>query len=234
MDKIANIRGSFFTNKPVEIDFTNSSKIIAALNEYHLFAFPINGFSFQIGPSGMIPFKVNNYGFRNSDASLSITIGPDRVDVSICNSFDNTQNAFEETKTFCLKVLDAFHSCVNFKETRLALASTWILASRNLDQVSKQLLGEDVPDNLIEWNNRRVERKALDSICTTVNYGHQIVRGQVKLPTELMVSDRIVVETDINTIPLPQGFLNKEKDDAFFNNAVLISSEIVDNYYKKI
>ena len=71
---LSNIRGTFFTNKPVEIDYEKSMKIVTALQSYQLFPFPVNGFSFQIGPNGMIPATLTSYEFRNSNNSINISI----------------------------------------------------------------------------------------------------------------------------------------------------------------
>ena len=130
---LSNIRGTFFTNKPVEIDYEKSMKIVTALQSYQLFPFPVNGFSFQIGPNGMIPATLTSYEFRNSNNSINISIGPDRIDVNLCKLNDNFEQAYRDCADFCLQALAAFHSCVDFKETRLALASTWILTKDNLD-----------------------------------------------------------------------------------------------------
>ena len=89
-------------------------------------------------------------------------------------------------------------------------------------------------ENLIEWENRRVERKLLQSIGTQVNYGHKIARSQIKLPVEVALADRLFIETDINTIPLQPDFLNAEKIDCFFENAVEVSKGIISENYSKL
>ena len=231
---IANIRGTFFTNKPVEVDYDKSMKIVTALQSYQLFPFPVNGFSFQIGPNGMIPTTLTSYEFRNSNNSLNITIGPDRVDVNQCKKFDDIEQAYREAANLCQQVLSAFHSCVEFKETRLALASTWVLTKDNIDAISERYLQQEKNESLIEWENRRVERKLLHSIGVLVNYGHKIARSQIKLPVELALLDRLYVETDINTIPLLPDVLNPEKTAMFFDNAVEASKEITSEYYRKL
>jgi hypothetical protein len=231
---LSNIRGTFFTNKPVEIDYEKSMKIVTALQSYQLFPFPVNGFSFQIGPNGMIPATLTSYEFRNSNNSINISIGPDRIDVNLCKLNDNFEQAYRDCADFCLQALAAFHSCVDFKETRLALASTWILTKDNLDAISERYLQPEPHDNLIEWDNRRVERRQLQSIGVPVNYGHKIARSQIKLPIEQVVADRIFVETDINTIPLPPDVLNAQKDALFFDNAVEASKGITSDYFNKM
>lgn len=231
---LSNIRGTFFTNKPVEIDSEKSMKIVTALQPYQLFSFPVNGISFQIGPNGMIPATLTNYEFRNSNNSINISIGPNRVDVNLCEQNDDFEPAYRGGADFCLQALAAFHSCVDFKETRLALASTWILAKDNLDAISERYLQPEAHQNLIEWDNRRVERRQLQSIGVPVNYGHKIARSQIKLPTEQVMADRIFVETDINTIPLHPDVLNAEKDALFFDNAVEASNGIISDYFNKM
>lgn len=231
---LSNIRGTFFTNKLVEIDYEKSMKIVAALQSYQLFSFPVNGFSFQISPNGMIPATLTSYEFRNSNNSINISIGPDRVDVNLCKENDNFEQAYREGADFCLKALAAFHSCVDFKETRLALASTWILTKDNLDTIGERLLQPETHENLIEWDNRRVERHQLQSIGVPVNYGQKIARSLVKLPIEQVMTDRIFIETDINTIPLPPDVLNAEKDALFFDNAVETSKVITSDYFNEL
>lgn len=228
----ANIRATFFTNKLVEVDYEKSMKIATALKAYQLFLFPVNGFSFQIGPGGMTPTPLSSYEFRNSDNSINISIGPDRVDVNQCKEFENVAKAFKDTSDFCLKVIDAFHTCVEFKETRLALASTWILAKDNLEALGNDILQSEKSNDLIEWENRRVERRPLSSIGTLVNYGHKIARGQIKLPTEIALDDRIFIETDINTVPLPPDVLKGDNVTLFFENAIEVSNAIISRYYK--
>lgn len=231
---IANIRGTFFTNKPVEVDYDKSMKIVTALQSYQLFPFPVNGFSFQIGPNGMIPTTLTSYEFRNSDNSLNITIGPDRVDVNQCKKHDDIEQAYREAAEFCQHVLKAFHFCVEFKETRLALASTWVLTKDNIDAISERYLQQEKYDSLIEWENRRVMRKVLQSIGVPVNYGHKIARSPIKLPIEVTLADRLFVETDINTVPLLPDVLNTEKTALFFDNAVEASKDITSEYYRKL
>ena len=231
---IANIRGTFFTNKPVEVDYDKSMKIVTALQSYQLFPFPVNGFSFQIGPNGMIPTTLTSYEFRNSNNSLNISIGPDRVDVNQCKKYDDIEQAYTEVADFCLQVMKSFHSCVEFKETRLALASTWILAQNNLDAISERYLQQENNNNLIEWENRRVERNLLQSIGVPVNYGHKIARSSIKLPVEITLADRVFLETDINTVPLLPDVLNADKAALFFKNAVEVSKRITLDYYRKL
>lgn len=231
---LANIRGTFFTNKPIEVDYEKSMKIVTALQAYQLFPFPVNGFSFQIGPNGMIPATLTSYEFRNSNNSLNISIGPDRVDVNQCKKFDSIEQAFRETANLCKQVIVAFHSSLDFKETRLALASTWILANNNIEAISEKFLQPERTENLVEWENRRVERKLLQSIGAQVNYGHKIARSQIKLPVEVALADRLFIETDINTIPLPPDFLNAEKNDCFFENAVEVSNGIILENFSKL
>ena len=227
----ASIRGTFFTNKPVEVDYERSMKIVTALQEHQLFPFPVNGFSFQIGPGGMTPSPLSGYEFRNSDNSVNISIGPDRVDVNQSKEFDNIEKAFRATSDFCIQVLDAFHSCFEFKETRYALASTWIFAKDNLEEYSNELLKQGNNENLIEWENRRVERRMLNAVGVPVNYGYKIARGQIKLPIESALTDRIFIETDINTIPLSPDILNADKAALFFEYAIETSNEIISRYY---
>lgn len=227
----ANIRGTFFTNKPVEVDYDKSMKIVTALQSYQLFPFPVNGISFQIGPGGMTPAPLSSYEFRNSNNSINISIGPDRVDVNQCKEYNNVEKAFRDTSDFCLKVIDAFHACVEFKETRLALASTWILAKDNLEILSNNLLQAEKSENLIEWENRRVERRPLNTIGALVNYGHKIARGQIKLPIEITLDDRIFIETDINTVPLPPDVLKGDNLALFFDNAIEASNTIISQYF---
>lgn len=231
---IANIRGTFFTNKAVEVDYVKAMKIVTALQAYQLFPFPVNGFSFQIGPNGMIPTTLTSYEFRNNDNSLNISIGPDRIDVSQCKKFDSIEDAFSETADFCKKVMGAFHSSADFKETRLALASTWILADNNIAAISELFLQSEMNENLIEWENRRVERKLLPSIGSQINYGHKIARSQIKLPVEVALSDRLFIETDINTIPLQPDYLNEGRIDSFFKDAIEVSCSIISSYYSKL
>lgn len=231
---LSNIRGTFFTNKPVEIDYDKSMKIVTALQSYQLFSFPVNGFSFQIGPNGMIPATLTSFEFRNSNNSINISIGPDRVDVTLCKKNENIEQAYREGTDLCLQALAAFHSCVDFKETRLALASTWVLTKDNLDAISESYLHSETHDNLIEWDNRRVERRYLQSIGVPVNYGHKIARSQIKLPIEQVVADSIFVETDINTVPLLPDVLNAEKDALFFEDAVEASRCITSDYFNKL
>ena len=231
---VANIRGTLFTNKLVEIDYDKSVKIITALKSYQLFPFPVNGFSFQIGPNGMIPITLSSYEFRNSNNSLNISIGPDRVDVNQCKEYDNIEQAYRDAADFCLQVLDSFHSCAEFKETRLALASTWVLTMDSLDAISERYLQKEMVDNLIEWENRRVERKLMRSIGVLVNYGHKIARCPIKLPIEPVMKDRLFVETDINTVPLLPDVLNADKVASFFSNAVEVSKVITSEYYRKL
>ena len=230
----ANIRCTFFTNKPVEVDYDKSMKIVAALQAYQLFPFPVNGISFQIGPGGMTPAPLSSYEFRNSDNSINISIGPDRVDVNQCKEYDNVEKAFRDTSDFCLKVMDAFHAYVEFKETRLALASTWILAKDNLEALGNDILQSEKSENLIEWENRRVERKPLNSIGVLVNYGHKVARGQIKLPIEIALNDRIFMETDINTVPLPPDVLKGDNVTQFFDNAIEVSNAIISSFFKKM
>ena len=231
---LENIRGTFFTSKPIEVDYEKSMKIATALQAYQLFPFPVNGFSFQIGPNGMIPATLTSYEFRNSNNSLNISIGPDRVDVNQCKKFDSIEQAFIETANLCKQVIGAFHSNIDFKETRLALASTWILANSNIEAISERFLQPEKNENLIEWENRRVERKFLQSIGAHVNYGHKIARSMIKLPVEVALSDRLFIETDINTIPLQPIFLNADKIDCFFENAIEVSSGIISENYSKL
>lgn len=231
---IANIRGTFFTNKPVEVDYDKSMKIVTELQSYQLFPFPVNGFSFQIGPNGMIPTTLTSYEFRNSNNSINITIGPDRVDINQCIKQDDIEQAYGAAADFCQQVLKAFHSCVEFKETRLALASTWVLSNDNLDSISERYLQQEKHDCIIEWENRRVERRVLQSIGVPVNYGHKIARSPIKLPIEVAFADRLFVETDINTVPLLPDVLNTEKIAMFFDNAIEVSKGIVSEYYRKL
>lgn len=231
---IANIRSTVFTNKPVEVDYDKSLKIVTVLQEYKLHPFPVNGFSFQLGPTGMIPTTLSSYEFRTSDNTLNISLGPDRIDINSCKLYSDIRTAYTEMVDIFQKVEDAFRSCVEFKVVRLALASTWNLGGNDLESKTATLLGGQNNAQLVEWENRRVERIPLQGSGIPVNYGHKIARGTIKLPTEPILSDCIFLETDINTIPLPTETLNEDISSAFFASAVDQSVRIVSETLKKI
>ncbi len=227
----ANIRATFFTNKPIEVDYEKSMRIVSYLSTFQLFPFPVNGFSFQIGPTGMTPMPMTGYEFRNSDNSLNISIGPDRVDINQCKQQKNIEMAFNEMIENYKQVSMAFHNCLEFKETRLALASTWIISSNNNGEITSKLINES-NENLIEWENRRVERRVSESTGIQVNYGHKIARGLIKLPIEPLPIDRVFVDTDVNTVPQMQLMLGEERSLSFFEDAAASSVEIVSKYIR--
>ena len=229
----ATIRVTFFTNKPIEVDYEKSMKIVANLSAYQLFPFPVNGFSFQIGPAGMTPITMTGYEFRNSDNSLNISIGPDRVDINQCKNYSNIEMAFNSMLEIYKSVSQAFHGCLEFKETRLAIASTWIIPSVDMRAVTSSFIGDNNV-NLIEWENRRVERKTLESIGVPVNYGSKIARGFLKLPIEPLPMDRIFVETDVNTVPLLQDYFDVDKSIRFFEDALRSSVRIITALFEKV
>lgn len=231
---IANIRCTIFTSKPVEIDYDKSMKIASSLHSYQLFTFPVNGFSFQIGPGGMIPATLTSYEFRNNDNSLNISMGPDRIDINNCRVYSDIREAFSQIISIYNDVLSAFNNCVEFKIVRLALASVWNIADTNMNEISTKILSQSLNPNLIEWTNHRVERKPLPSSGILVNYGNKLARGAMKLPIEQTLKDRIYFETDVNTIPLSPDVLNDVKSSEFFANAIDESVLLVSDIFNQI
>ena len=229
----ANIRGTFFTNKPLELDYDKAMKIMTSLEKYKLFSFPVSGFSFQIGPEGMVPTAMNGFEFRNRDNRLSISIGPDRVDVNSYVDDGSIPDAFSKMSVLSQDVIEAFSSCFEFKIVRLALASTWTIALSDLEQISARLLDKDVDPDLVEWEFRSVKRDALKDKGLLINYGKKVARATVKLSAESLMKDRIFVETDINTVPIPQMVIIPDTTKAFFGDAVSRSIRIVNSIFKK-
>lgn len=229
----ANIRGTFFTNKPLELDYDKAMKIATSLEKYKLFPFPVSGFSFQIGPGGMVPTAINGFEFRNKDNRHSISIGPDRVDVNSYVDDGSIPDAFSKMSVFSQDVIEAFSSCFEYIIVRLALASTWTIALSDLELVSARLLDKDVEPDLVEWEIRSVKRNALKDKGFLINYGEKIARATVKLSAESIMKDRIIVETDINTVPIPQMIINPDTTTAFFGDAVFNSIRIVKSVFMK-
>lgn len=230
----ANIRGTFFTNKSIELDYEKAMKVVSILEQYRLFAFPVSGFSFQIGPGGMVPVAMNGFEFRNRENKLNISIGPDRVDINSYIEDGEILKAFTSMSAICQNVINAFASCIEFKVVRLALASTWNISFENLDFYSARYLElEDTNTNhIVEWDKRIVERKVLEENGLLVNYGRRIARATIKLPAELMIKDRIIAETDINSIPVPPDKLDEAMISSFYKDAVSSSDTIIRNYFK--
>lgn len=225
----ASIRSTFFTNKPIELDYEKAMKIANSLSSYKLFPAPVTGFSFQIGPTGMIPTAMNSFEFRNGENLLNISIGPNRVDINhIVNK--KTQLAFADMSDLCQNTIQAFSSCIDYRIVRLALASTWVLAEDNLSRVQSDLVGSENNSQLIEWDKHFVNRSVPKDVLIPINYGWKIARAAIKLPTDLTIKDRIFLETDINTIPLPPEQLPSSKVKLFFNDAINASIDIIKKY----
>lgn len=160
--------------------------------------------NFQITPNGLQPEEGLAVELRTSDDSFKISFAPGRID--ILRSKVLLEDNLEPLDDFITKAKEVIRLLRTAYPTwainRLALSLTVChdLDEAHLVSSYKKFMLHD-EDNIVEWRFRKVKRQSLEEVSNLlVNQVVTISRIISQIPFEQKPSDRILIETDFNTV----------------------------------
>ena len=190
--------------------------------------------SFQITPNGLQPIKGLSIDLRSDNDSFKIAFGPGRIDI-LRNKISIEDN-LEPLDDFVLKVNSIITRLTNlypeWKINRLALCLNvcFDLDDEHLASSYRKFLVDD-SQNVVEWRLRNVIRKTLSGENNiVVNQVSTISRSVFQTSFEQLPLDRILVETDFNTMVGQNIDFNRELIESILNEIQTDSLQLIDKY----
>ncbi len=160
--------------------------------------------TFQITPNGLMPIEGLSIDLRSNNDSFKISFGQGRIDIlrSKMSMDDNLEplSEFISRVQRIITMLKQAYPTWTINRLALCLNVCFDLDKEHLDSSYHKFVVNDSP-NIVEWRLRNVIRKPLsEGNNILVNQVSTISRSVFQTSFELFPLDRILVETDFNTM----------------------------------
>ncbi len=234
INEVVNRRSTFFIKEKIDINNDNILKISTALNGLGLLPSATKGVEIKVTPNGIVPESTLALEMKTIDESFKVVFGADRIDI-IRNkiSEDDNLSDLNEFVDKTIKVFKNLNSALSLVFTRLALCANicYDLDIANLDNVYKRFLVE-ADTTPSEWQIRRVFKEQNDEL--SVNLVSTISRSMIQVGYEGQLKDRLLLEIDINTVPVTNLQISEQSILAFWTYAKEKLNSIISSYSTKI
>lgn len=234
INEVVNRRSTFFIKEKIDINNDNILKISTALSGLGLLPSATKGVEIKVTPNGIVPESTLALEMKTMDESFKIVFGADRIDI-IRNkiSEDDNLSDLNEFVDKTIKVFKNLNSVLSLVFTRLALCANicYDLDVENLDNVYKRFFVE-TETTPSEWQIRRVFKEQNDEL--TVNLVSTISRSMIQVGYEGQLKDRLLLEMDINTVPVANLQISEQSILAFWTYAKEKLNSIISSYSTKI
>lgn len=190
--------------------------------------------TFQITPNGLQPIEGLSIDLRSYDDSFKISFGQGRVDIirSKIKPDDNLEslNDFISKVQHVLKLLREVYPSWVYNRLALCLNVCFDLDNDHMISSYHKFVNNDEP-NIVEWRLRKVVRKPLqEGSKLLVNQVATISRSISQIPFEQFPRDRILVETDFNTVVGQDVIFSPEVVSSVWENTVIDTLRLIEEY----
>ncbi len=199
-----NRRATIFINENRMMNNQDLAILNPLMQEFALLPSTNKQMNFQITPNGLQPVEGLSIDLRSNDDSFKIAFGQGRIDI-LRNKISIEDN-LEPISDFISKVnriitmLTQAYSTWSINRLALCLNVCFDLDKEHLNSSYQKFVKKDSP-NIIEWRLRNVIRKPLaEDNNILVNQVSTISRSIFQTSFEQFPLDRILVETDFNTM----------------------------------
>lgn len=199
-----NRRATIFINENRMMNNQDLAILNSLMQEFALLPSTNKQMNFQITPNGLQPIEGLSIDLRSSDDSFIISFGQGRIDI-LRNKISAEDN-LEPIDDFILKVqriiseLTLAYPTWIINRLALCLNVCFDLDNDHLVSSYNKFVVRNTP-NIVEWRLRNVIRKPLsEGSNILVNQVSTISRSVFQTSFEQLPLDRILVETDFNTV----------------------------------
>lgn len=235
INEVVNRRSTFFIKEKIDINNDNILKISTALNEFGLLPSATKGVEIKVTPNGIVPESTIALEMKTMDDSFKVVFGTDRIDI-IRNkvSEDDNLSDLNEFVDKTIKVFRNLNSALSLVFTRLALCANicYDLDVADLDKVYKHFLIEADTTTPSEWQIRQVFKGQNNEL--SVNLVSTISRSMIQVGYEGQLKDRLLLEMDINTVPVANLQIPEQSILDFWAYAKDKLNSIMSSYSTKI
>lgn len=199
-----NRRATVFINENRMMNNQDLAILNSLMQDFALLPSTNKQMNFQITPNGLQPIEGLSIDLRSSDDSFIISFGQGRIDI-LRNKISAEDN-LEPIDDFILKVqriiskLTLAYPTWIINRLALCLNVCFDLDNDHLVSSYNKFVVRKTP-NIVEWRLRNVIRKPLyEGSNILVNQVSTISRSVFQTSFEQLPLDRILVETDFNTM----------------------------------
>jgi len=199
-----NRRATVFISENRMMNYQDLAILNPLMQEFALLPSTNKQMNFQITPNGLQPIEGLSIELRSNNDSFKISFGQGRID--ILRNKISTEDNLEPINDFISKVKRIISVLTQAYPTwiinRLALCVNvcFDLDIERLSSSYHKFIVKD-PQNIVEWRLRNVIRKPLsEGSNILVNQVSTISRSVFQISFEQLPKDRILVETDFNTV----------------------------------
>lgn len=242
-NEIVHHRATLFISSPIEINSENVTKISAVLEKYQLIPTSAKSLGFRITPQGIKQEDSITLEMKKLDESFKVIFGNDRIDIMRNKISEN--DILESTNIFTQKAENIFSLLIqtfSLLTNRLALCANVVfdLDNDRLDNIYTIFANTtedstDISSPPIEWEIRNVRRKPLkEQEAILINYVSKIARNNIQIGYEKEPKDRILLEVDINSVPIPNLIISEDNIKCFWKDVHTKLTQIINCYQKDL
>lgn len=234
INEVVNRRSTLFIKEKIDINNENILKISTALSGLGLLPSATKGVEIKVTPNGIVPESTIALEMKAMDDSFKVVFGADRIDI-IRNkiSEDDNLSDLNEFVDKTIKVFKNLNSALSLEFTRLALCANicYDLDAVDLDNVYRRFLVE-ADTTPSEWQIRQVFKEQNNEL--SVNLVSTISRSMIQVGYEGQLKDRLLLEMDINTVPVANLQIQEQSILDFWTYAKEKLNSIMSFYSTKI
>ena len=229
-----NRRATVFINENRMMNYQDLAILNPLMQEFALLPSTNKQMNFQITPNGLQPIEGLSIELRANNDSFKISFGQGRID--ILRNKISTEDNLEPIDDFISKVKRIISMLTQAYPTwiinRLALCLNvcFDLDIEHLVSSYRKFVAKD-SQNIVEWRLRNVIRKPFsEGSNILVNQVSTISRSVFQTSFEQLPSDRILVETDFNTMVGQDINFNPELIASILEATKTDTLQLIDEY----
>ena len=230
-NEIVHHRATLFISSPIEINSENVTKISAVLEKYQLIPTSAKSLGFRITPQGIKQEDSITLEMKKLDESFKVIFGNDRIDIMRNKISEN--DILESTNLFTQKAENIFSLLIqtfSLLTNRLALCANVVF---DLDNDRLDNIYTIFANTTEEIKN--VRRKPLrEQDVILINYVSKIARNNIQIGYEKESKDRILLELDINSVPIPNLIISEDNIKYFWKDVHIKLTQIINCYQKDL
>ena len=234
LNEQTNHRATIFINESRMMNNQDLGILNPVMQELSLMPSANKQMTFQITPNGLQPIEGLSIDLRAVDDSFKIAFGQGRFDIirSKVRQDDNLEslNDFIVKVQHIVSLLRKVYPSWSFNRLALCISVCFDLDEEHLSSSYHKFVTNDEP-NIVEWRLRKVVRKPLcKDNDLLVNQVVTISRSISQISFEQIPRDRVLIETDFNTVVGQNIDFNPEMVSLVWDNMVSDTLQLINKY----
>lgn len=229
-----NRRATVFINDNRMMNNQDLAILNPIMQEFALLPSTNKQMNFQITPNGLQPIEGLSIELRSNNDSFKISFGQGRIDIlrnkiSMEDNLEPINDFISKVQRIVSMLMQAYPTWV-INRLALCLNVCFDLDTEHLVSSYHKFVVKDSP-NIVEWRLRNVIRKPLsDEIPILVNHVSTVSRSFFQTSFEQFPLDRILIETDFNTVVGQEIKFNPELITAVWETTKTDSLLLIEDY----